>query len=67
MRSTNDTLPKISYIKGIDVFIVFCFIQTFFSVIEYGVVSYLHRYNERSKRKFEKIKQLKTLIPATNG
>lgn len=49
--STNAALPKISYIKGIDVYIVFCFIMTFFSVIEYGAVSYLHRYNERKKKK----------------
>ena len=25
--------------------------MTFFSVIEYGAVSYIHRYNERMKKK----------------
>ena len=29
--------------------------MTFFSVIEYGIVSYIHRYNERNKKKFEKM------------
>ena len=49
--STNASLPKISYIKGIDVYLVFCFIMTFSSVIEYGSVSFTHRYIERKKRK----------------
>ena len=44
-------LPKISYIKGIDIFLLFCFIMTFLSVIEYGFVSFTHRCIEREKKK----------------
>lgn len=49
--STNASLPKISYIKGIDVYLVCCFFMTFASVIEYATVSYVHHQNERRKRK----------------
>ena len=49
--STNASLPKISYVKGIDVYLVFCFVMTFCSVIEYGVISFLHRRIERIKKK----------------
>jgi glycine receptor alpha-3 len=49
--STNASLPKISYIKGIDVYLVCCFFMTFASVIEYAMVSYVHQRTERRKRK----------------
>ena len=49
--STNASLPKISYVKGIDVYLVFCFVMTFCSVIEFGLVSFLHRRIERLKKK----------------
>jgi hypothetical protein len=39
--------------------------MTFFSVIEYGIVSYIHRYNERNKKKIEKINKQKQ--QATNS
>ena len=52
--STNESLPKISYIKGIDIFLFFCFIMTFLTVIEYGLISYVHRYMEQNKRLFIK-------------
>ncbi|RNA13243.1 gamma-aminobutyric acid receptor subunit beta isoform X16, partial [Brachionus plicatilis] len=52
--STNASLPKISYIKGIDVYLVCCFFMTFASVIEYAMVSYVHHRNERRKRRLSK-------------
>lgn len=48
--STNASLPKISYVKGIDVYLVCCFIMTFASVIEYGMVSFVHRHREKQKK-----------------
>lgn len=40
-----------SYIKGIDVYLVCCFVMTFASVIEYGMVSFVHRQALVRKRK----------------
>ena len=56
--STNASLPKISYIKSIDVYLVFCFFMTFLSVIEFGIVSFMHRFNEKIKLKNQKTKEL---------
>ncbi len=47
--STNASLPKISYIKGIDVYLVACFVMTFCSVIEFAIVSFI--WNRLEKRK----------------
>lgn len=52
-------LPKISYIKGIDIFLLFCFIMTFLSVIQYGFVSYTHRCIERDKKRKEQLNKRK--------
>ena len=47
--SANASLPKISYIKGIDVYLVMCFVMTLSSVIEYACVSFI--YNNIDKKR----------------
>ena len=57
--STNASLPKISYVKGIDVYLVFCFFMTFSSVIEYAIVSFIHRrFENKKKRKAQQLQEL---------
>ncbi|CAG2166454.1 unnamed protein product [Oppiella nova] len=41
MSSTNAALPKISYIKSIDVFLGTCFIMVFAALLEYATVGYM--------------------------
>ena len=41
LSSTNESLPKISYMKSIDVYLVTCFFMVFASLIEYTAVSYM--------------------------
>ena len=41
ISSSNASLPKISYLKSIDVFLVTCFVMVFASLLEYACVSYL--------------------------
>lgn len=54
--STNASLPKISYIKGIDVYLVTCFVMTFCSVIEYAIVSFIwNRLEKKKKAKAEAV------------
>ncbi len=62
-KNTNAALPKISYVKGIDIFLLFSFVMTFFSVIEYGLVTHVHREIERKKKR---IKRKKTTANETN-
>jgi hypothetical protein len=45
-------MPKVSYIKGLDVFLNFCFVMVFASLVEYAVVSYLNKkLGQRRERK----------------
>ncbi|XP_074650248.1 gamma-aminobutyric acid receptor subunit beta-like [Tubulanus polymorphus] len=41
ISSTNASLPKISYLKSIDVYLVTCFVMVFASLLEYAAVSYI--------------------------
>jgi len=41
LSSSNASLPKISYLKSIDIFLVTCFIMVFASLLEYAWVSFL--------------------------
>ena len=45
------SLPKISYLKAIDLFMIFCFTMVFLALIEYAVVSYAVK---RSRKKGDK-------------
>ncbi|XP_013421059.1 gamma-aminobutyric acid receptor subunit beta [Lingula anatina] len=41
ISTTNQALPKISYLKSIDVYLVTCFVMVFASLLEYAAVNYL--------------------------
>ncbi|UYV84109.1 Rdl [Cordylochernes scorpioides] len=41
MSSTNAAMPKISYVKSIDVYLGTCFVMVFASLLEYATVGYL--------------------------
>jgi len=41
LSSSNASLPKISYLKSIDIFLVTCFVMVFASLLEYACVSFL--------------------------
>ena len=41
VSSTNASLPKLSYLKSIDIFLEFCFFMVFMSLMEFAAVSHL--------------------------
>lgn len=41
ITGTNAALPKISYLKSVDVFLVSCYFAVFATLMEYAVVNYL--------------------------
>jgi Neurotransmitter-gated ion-channel transmembrane region len=43
LSSSNASLPKISYLKSIDIFLVTCFSMVFASLLEYACVSFIGR------------------------
>lgn len=54
--STNASLPKISYIKAIDIYLFMCFLMVFLSLIEYATVGF---FESKSKCKLEQSEKTK--------
>lgn len=58
MSSTNAALPKISYIKSIDVFLGTCFVMVFASLLEYASVGYIGKRIAMKRKCQQDLKQL---------
>lgn len=58
MSSTNSALPKISYVKSIDVFLGTCFVMVFAALLEYATVGYLGKRIAMRKARAEQIQKL---------
>ncbi|KAI6176857.1 Ligand-Gated ion Channel [Aphelenchoides bicaudatus] len=48
MTSTNASLPKVSYVKSLDIFLGVCFFIVFASLLEYAFVGYLLKRQRNS-------------------
>uniref|UniRef100_A0AC34R330 Gamma-aminobutyric acid receptor subunit beta n=1 Tax=Panagrolaimus sp. JU765 TaxID=591449 RepID=A0AC34R330_9BILA len=48
MSSVNGSLPKVSYVKGLDVFLGVCFFIVFASLLEYATVGYIGKRSRRT-------------------
>lgn len=63
ISSTNAALPKISYLKSVDVYLVSCFVMVFAAILEYAAVSYIGRSpwltndKRRSSKSRRKVKE----------
>ena len=51
LSTSNASLPKISYLKSIDIFLVTCFVMVFCSLLEYACVNRLGRRKAESTAK----------------
>ncbi|CAJ0942277.1 unnamed protein product, partial [Mesorhabditis belari] len=65
ITTTNNAMPKVSYIKGLDVFLNFCFIMVFASLVEYAIVSYMNKRIalRREKRRKQAEQQQRAEMP----
>ena len=61
MSSTNAQLPKISYIKSIDVFLGTCFVMVFGSLLEYAIVGYFGKRISMRKSRSEQLNKAAVL------
>lgn len=43
MTTTNSAMPKVSYVKSIDIFLGVCFMMVFCSLVEYAAVGYINK------------------------
>uniref|UniRef100_A0A8D8VGT2 Gamma-aminobutyric acid receptor subunit beta n=2 Tax=Cacopsylla melanoneura TaxID=428564 RepID=A0A8D8VGT2_9HEMI len=67
MSSTNAALPKVSYVKSIDVYLGTCFVMVFASLLEYATVGYMAKRIQMRKNRFmaiQKVAEQKKTIEA---
>ncbi|XP_025088495.1 gamma-aminobutyric acid receptor subunit beta-like [Pomacea canaliculata] len=60
-NGVRSSLPRISYIKAIDIYLVMCFVFVFAALLEYAAVNYTY-WGARAKRKAKKLKERATSI-----
>ncbi|XP_030637290.1 gamma-aminobutyric acid receptor subunit rho-1 [Chanos chanos] len=61
ITGVNASMPRVSYIKAVDIYLWVSFVFVFLSVIEYAAVNYLSTLQERKER------QLRERMPCTCG
>ncbi|KAL1227229.1 Gamma-aminobutyric acid receptor subunit beta [Trichinella pseudospiralis] len=49
MTTTNGQLPKVSYVKAVDIYLGFCYVMVFCALIEYAFVTYKDKKKKRQK------------------
>ncbi|XP_077160634.1 gamma-aminobutyric acid receptor subunit rho-2 isoform X2 [Paroedura picta] len=54
ITGVNASMPRVSYIKAVDIYLWVSFVFVFLSVIEYAAVNYLTTVQERKQRKLRK-------------
>jgi len=58
ISSTNSALPKISYVKSIDVYLAACLFMVFASLLEYASVGYMAKRIQMRKNRFLAIQKM---------
>ena len=58
INSVNAALPKISYMKSIDIYLFVCFFMVFGALIEYACVGYTDKRIQLRKNRFMALQKL---------
>ena len=58
INSVNAALPKISYMKSIDIYLFVCFFMVFGALIEYACVGYLDKRIQLRKNRYLALQKL---------
>ena len=55
-NGVRSSLPRISYVKAIDIYLVMCFVFVFAALLEYAAVNYTY-WGARAKRKAKRMRE----------
>ena len=58
INSVNAALPKISYMKSIDIYLFVCFFMVFGAMVEYACVGYTDKRIQLRKNRYEAMKKV---------
>ncbi|XP_076446362.1 gamma-aminobutyric acid receptor subunit beta-like [Babylonia areolata] len=65
-NGVRSSLPRISYVKAIDIYLVMCFVFVFAALLEYAAVNYTY-WGARAKRKAKKLKERASTTTTTSS
>lgn len=68
ITGVNASMPRVSYIRAVDIYLWVSFVFVFLSVLEYAAVNYLTTLQEQKEQKFrEKVRRPRSSSPVSWG
>lgn len=67
MTTTNRQMPKVSYIKAVDIYLGVCYVMVFAALLEYAAVSYSNKKIQDRKKKRQNTQSSQAAEPSKSA